>query len=60
MTLLVPRNMQSSYFSYQVQLLDLCLLHYMHMLNNDKAMTLLIVSSLLTLLFKNLNKKKLN
>ena len=60
MTLLAPRNMQSSYFSYQVQLLDLCLLHYIHMLNNDKAMTLLIVSSLLTLLFKNLNKKKLN
>ena len=59
MTLLVPKSIQSSYFNYSVHLIDFFLLHYL-LSSNSKAMTFLIVPSLLTLLSKTFNKKKLN
>ena len=59
MTLLATINIQSNYFNFQVHLLDFCLLHYL-LSSDSKAMTLLVVSSLLTSLSKTFTKKKLN
>ena len=58
MHLLVPKNIQTIYFSYEVHLLDYCLPQYL-LSSDSKAMELDIVSSLLRS-FKTFNKKKQN
>ena len=66
MTLLIYKNIQSNYLSYQLHLLDFCLLRYL-LSSDSKAMTLhTLHTSVITplnqylKLFKSLNKNNLN
>ena len=59
MTLLVPKNIQNNYLSYEVHLLNFCLLHYL-LSSDSNAMMLHIVLSLFRSLFEILIKEKLN
>ena len=55
MTLLVPKNIQSNYFNYYVQLPDFCLLHYF-LQSDSKADTLYNAITPYSI-FKTFNKK---
>ena len=55
MTLLVPKNIQSNYFNYYVQLPDFCLLHYF--LSSDSKADTLYNAITPYSIFKTFNKK---